>query len=335
MNLIDKYVAEVGKHLPRKQRSDIERELKSTLEDMLDEQKQADGPASEAETIALLKEYGAPRDVAESYVGPRYLIGPRTYPIFSLIVKVVMAVLLGVGLFGYFTSTFITGEFIETGILSSFGKFWAGLLGGMINTFGYLVITFAFLERVLPATEFDEEEEWDPARLAREPGPDDVRVGESIAAIIFTVIGLIIFNLYPDVIGLYFNSNGEKIFVPILTDAFFTYLPWINLLGVLQIIFNFYLVRRRTWTVFTRVCNIALELGSIALAVVMLNGSALVEISPESLAATPFAEDAEIISKVLNFVPVMVLTIIIIVASIDVARTAYRLYNMRYRTSQG
>ena len=38
MNLIDKYVAEVGKHLPLlKGREDIEKELKSTLEDMLED----------------------------------------------------------------------------------------------------------------------------------------------------------------------------------------------------------------------------------------------------------------------------------------------------------
>jgi hypothetical protein len=38
MNLIDKYVAEVGRHLPLlKGREDIEKELKSTLEDMLED----------------------------------------------------------------------------------------------------------------------------------------------------------------------------------------------------------------------------------------------------------------------------------------------------------
>jgi uncharacterized protein (UPF0216 family) len=37
MNLIDKYITEVGKHLPRKNRADIEAEIRSTLEDMLEE----------------------------------------------------------------------------------------------------------------------------------------------------------------------------------------------------------------------------------------------------------------------------------------------------------
>ena len=67
MNLIDKYIVEVGKHLPRKNRADIEAEIRSTLEDMLDERKQGDGPADEATVMQVLKEYGAPREVAAKY----------------------------------------------------------------------------------------------------------------------------------------------------------------------------------------------------------------------------------------------------------------------------
>ena len=36
MKLLDRYVTEVGKYLPRKQRADIEQEIRSTLEDMLE-----------------------------------------------------------------------------------------------------------------------------------------------------------------------------------------------------------------------------------------------------------------------------------------------------------
>ena len=98
MNLIDKYIAEVGKHLPRKNRADIEAEIRSTLEDMLEERKQATGEVEDKAVIELLKEYGAPRDVAASYTGPRYLIGPRVYPTFELVTKIVVAVLLAVTL---------------------------------------------------------------------------------------------------------------------------------------------------------------------------------------------------------------------------------------------
>ena len=61
MNLIDRYVTEVGKNLPiLKGREDIEKELKSTLEDMLEDRVEQTGqPRSEAMEIELLKEYGS------------------------------------------------------------------------------------------------------------------------------------------------------------------------------------------------------------------------------------------------------------------------------------
>jgi hypothetical protein len=333
MNLIDKYIAEVGKHLPRKQRADIEAEIRSTLEDMLEERNQAEA-SNEAQVIEMLKEYGEPRKVAESYVGPRYLIGPRLYPTFELIVKIVLAAVLGAGLLGYGVSGAITKSFAGTEFFSFLGQFWVGLLGGMISAFGNIVIVFAILERVLPASEIEKEtkEEWNPADLAKEPDPDEVKISEAIVTIIFTVAGLVIFNLYPNVVGIFFNTDGEWTFIPALSKAFFTYLPWINLLGVLQIVFNLYQLRQQTWTLFTRLSNVVIEVGTIALAVAMLKGPSLLNLSAEKLAGTPIAEAADVLSKVMNFVPGIVLVIVIIVAGIEVAQMVYRLFNIRYQT---
>jgi uncharacterized membrane protein len=334
MNLLDKYVAEVGKYLPRKQRADIEKELKSTLEDMLEERNQGKGQASEAEVVALLKEYGEPRKVAESYIGPRYLIGPRLYPTFELIVKIVMAVLLGAGLLGYGVSAAITKSFAGTEFFSFLGQFWLGLLGGMISAFGSIVIVFAILERVLPTKELEKEteEEWNPADLAKEPDPDEVKMSDAIATIIFTLIGLAVFNLYPDIVGIFFGSDGEWTFIPILSDAFFTYLPWINLLGVLQIIFNLYQLRQRVWTTFTRLCNIVIEVSSIALAIAMLKGPSLIDLSAGKLAGTPLADVSDVLTKVMGFVPGLVLVIVIIISGIEVVQMVYRMFTVRYET---
>lgn len=332
MNLLDRYVVEVGKHLPRKQRADIEKEIRSTLEDMLEERNQA-GAAGEAAVIALLKEYGEPRKVAESYIGPHYLIGPRIYPTFELIVKIVMAALLGAGLLGYGVSASITGSFAGPDFISFLTEFWTGLLGGMFSAFGTIVIVFAILERVLPAGEFEKEEEkWDPADLAKEPNPDEVKVSDAIAAIIFTMIGLVVFNLYPDVVGLFFGTDGEWTFVPILSDAFFTYLPWINLLGVLQIVFNLYQLQQRRWTTFTRLCNIVIEAGTIALAIAMLRGPSLIDLNADNFAGSPLVEVAAVLEKIMGFVPGIVLIIVIIVSGIEVAQMAYRLTNIKYET---
>src|SRR5512147_279757 len=132
MNLIDKYIAEVGKHLPRKNRADIEAEIRSTLEDMIEERKQAHGPLDDAAVIELLKEYGAPRKVAESYVGPRYLIGPRIYPFFEMVTRIVLIVLTAVTLAGVGISVAKSGltglEFLKT-----LGSSLLSLVGGLIT----------------------------------------------------------------------------------------------------------------------------------------------------------------------------------------------------------
>lgn len=329
MSLIDKYIAEVGKHLPRKQRADIEAEIRSTLEDMLEERKQTNGQISEAEIIELLKEYGAPRKVAESYVGPNYLIGPRVYPTFELVTRIVVIVLFGLALaglgLGLAKSSWTGPEFLKT-----VGESALGLLGGLITAFGNIVLVFAILERVLPAKEFEEEEKWDPAELAREPDPDLVKFGEQIGETFFLVLFLVIFNLYPGLIGIgFFNENDWVFISPILTHAFFSYLPWLNILMLLQLGLNIFLLRRGWWNTGLRIANIVLELAGIALAVAMLRGPDLAALTPAQLAGTPLEDSAGIFISLAKWIPTLVLTIVIIVGSIEVAQMAYKIIKSR------
>lgn len=330
MNLIDKYIAEVGKHLPRKQRADIEAEIRSTLEDMLEERKRAQGAVNDTMIMELLKEYGAPRDVADSYVGPRYLIGPRVYPTFELVTRIVLIVLFGIALaglgLGLARSAFSGPEFLKT-----VGSSAAGLLSGLITAFGNIVLVFAILERVLPAKEFEKEAEvWDPAELASEPDPDRLKPGEQIFELFFLVLFLVIFNLYPEIIGFgFFNENDWVFISPVLTTAFFNYLPWINILFLLQIGFNVYLLRQGLWNIGTRIVNMLLELGSIALAIAMLRGPDLVALTPAQLAGTPLEVSTRLFTNLATWIPALVLTIVIIISSIEVAQRIYRLLKSR------
>ena len=331
MNLLDKYVTEIGKHLPRNQRADIEKEIRSTLEDMLEERNQV-GAENDAEVIALLKEYGEPRKVAESYIGPRYLISPRIFPTFELVAKIVLLVVLGAVLLGYAVSASLTDSFSGVSFLSFLGRFWSGAISGIMNAFGVLVLVFAILDRTLPASEFEkDEDEWDPAELAKESDPDEVKTSEAIATIIFTVAGLFLLNLYPDIIGIHFMSDGEWNFIPILSDAFFSYMPWINLLGGLQIAFNLYQLRQKAWTFYTRLANIIIEVGAVGLAVVMLSGPSLIDMSADKIEGTFVAGASDVVTKVLGFVPEMVLFIVIIISSIEILQMAFKMFRMNYK----
>ena len=328
MNLLDKYVAEIGKGLPRKNRAEIEAEIRSTLQDMLDERKARTGkPVDDVMIHELLKEYGAPEKVAASYRPTQYLIGPRLFPIFELVTRIVVSVVLAVSLIGLgisFANNSGGPDFIQ-----ALGKFAAQFFGGIISAFGNIVLVFAILERVLPASKFgaDREKEWDPAELAREPDSEEVKLAEPIFTIIFIVIWLLVLNLYPDLIGVGFVTEGKWTFVPALSDAFFRYLPWINLFGLLQIGLNVLLLRTGHWSILSRIANLSIEIGGIILAGFMLAGPSLVDLSVEKLANTPLAGVSTKLSPLLNFLPTAVLTIIIIISAIEVGTTTYRMFH--------
>ncbi len=93
MDLIERYVQEVARRLPRKQRDDVARELRSSLEDSLESR--AGVPLEQVEeeqAVELLLEFGTPQKVAASYrPGPDFLIGPGLYPSFVKTMKICLA----------------------------------------------------------------------------------------------------------------------------------------------------------------------------------------------------------------------------------------------------
>ncbi len=325
MNLLDKYIYEIGKHLPRKNRLDLQTEIRSTLEDMLEDRSQATGkPVDEALITEVLKEYGAPAKVAAAYQPTKYLIGPHLYPIFEMVVKIVVAVLTVVSLIGLginFVNDGITGVAFFTAL----GKWGLQYLTGLISAFGNVVLVFAILERVLSASEFEEKaEKWVPADLNAEPDPDEANRVELIFEILFTVLGLVLLNLYPGLIGFALLKDNTWAYVPALSEAFFRYLPWINLLAALQIGLDLFLLRQGFWQVTTRLVNLVVEVAGIVLAFFMLTGPSLVSVNIEKLSETLGASSG-VIQQLLSIIPQIVLVILIVVQSVEAVQIVWKL----------
>ncbi len=83
MSLIDRYVAEVGRHLPGTEREDLEKEIRTTLEDTIEENNGKSGqPANDESISAVLKQFGNPELLAQKYSPrQRFLIGRSWYEI--------------------------------------------------------------------------------------------------------------------------------------------------------------------------------------------------------------------------------------------------------------
>jgi hypothetical protein len=321
MNLIDRYVTEVGKYLPRKNRLDIEAELRSTLEDMLEDRSQQTGrPADEALVSDLLQEYGSPRKVAATYQTHPYLIGPRMFPTYTLLLKFVLfAVTLGLTIAA--VVSMIGVNLTRPELLKALGDFAVNLLSALIAAFGNVTLIFAIMERVMPVPGFEQKETWTPAELTAEPDPGQAKMGEAIVSIIFTSAALIIFNFYPQIIGIWNLENGTWTQMAGLSEAFFRYLPWINLAGVLTIALHLWLLRTEVWSMLTRLLHIVLQIIGIAIAAAMLRGPSLLTFYPGTIPS-----DAEtVITTVFHWIVPVVLIIVIVASTVEIVRDLLRM----------
>ena len=335
MKLIDRYVAEVGKRLSLvRGRADIEKELRSTLEDMLEDRAQKAGrPADEAMEIELLKEYGAPDKVAATYNPHPYLIGPRMFPFFIMILKLVLfgvtiglTVVTGIQIF---TQTPLTGvEFVNL-----IGEGISRIISTAIASFGYIVLAFAIIERFVPAEDFkmDEEKEWDPASLMKEPEPSAVKPYEPILAIVFTIIVLIIFNFNRQLVGIYSFPGDKWTVIPILTDAFFRWLPLINIAWVAEILLNGMLLRAGRWDLSTRLVSIGIKIFQIVIGYLLFTGPSILAVTPGSLKASGIfdAETSRILGAMAQQGIRAFIGLIIFLTVIEVIRTIYKLVTQK------
>lgn len=261
MDYIDRYIQEVGRYLPRKKRGDIQAELQSTLIDTLEAR--VEGQPSQEDEIDLLKEFGPPQKVAASYWPEgQYLIGPRLYPLFRMVVGIVLLVfvivqlvLLGVALvFNQEVLTFLS-------VLDILGE----MVGSAFTAFSVIVIVFAILQRFDVRPENDQE--WNPRDLPAIEQVDNISRGGIVAEITFSLVIMAILLFLPDKIGVVISPGMQVILNPVLAS----YIPLILLAIMLGIALDVILLWRGRWETSTRLAKIGTNLFSIYVLIVLIS----------------------------------------------------------------
>lgn len=260
MNLIDRYIHEVGRRLPRKNRSDIQAELRSLLTDTLEDRSR--GEPTEEDIVALLKEFGPPQKVAASYAPEgQYLIGPTLYPLFRMVVGIALAAVLGAQLLaigiGYiFDSTLIQPLEVLGGLFSS-----------VPATFGSVVIAFAILQwfDVRPESK---DEPWNPRSLPQIEDSREINRGERIFGIIAGSVLLALLLAFPDRIGIYTFPGGAFFANPIIAQ----YLGLISFSLLVSIALDIYLLWQGRWSTLSRLARIAANLLSMVVLYLLFQG---------------------------------------------------------------
>lgn len=335
MDLIERYVKEVGRHLPRDQQTDVENELRSLLQDMVEDRAQTKVAQADEDLVAdILLEFGHPKKVAASYADQhQYLIGPQLFPIFKLVLGVVTAVLGAMILVGVTLSARSSDAFLQdwlTLIVRAIPDF----VENMLRSGAIIVIIFAVLERTLPAETFDEaqDETWDPRELPAVDSKKPVDRGELILGIGFSLFLLVLLNIFPQWAGVIYFVDDTVQSVALLSENFFVnILPWLNLSLVAAIIADSYKLYTGRQTRLVQTISVGATIVSLVAIYMLITRGPIFGVNEELMALhnnipENFDDGVDALANLLNTLATVGLPILFLFELFSVGKQVYRLW---------
>lgn len=244
-NLIDRYLAQVGEVLPAKERADVLAELRSLIQDQLEDRYPA--PYTPENIASVLKELGSPSQIARSYQPEQYLISPKLYPTMSLIIRhgwilmliLVLAWRIFIGLIATEETFFFNWALETVEAILLMGSFFSVVI----------VAVFALIERLNISLEAP----FDPFQLSEVTDPRAVNRVETTFAIAFgTVIVLGLFYLLATD-GVSFGQSPE------LIQASKEWLALLAISGAIMVALGLFVIRRNRWDISTWVLQVSTE----------------------------------------------------------------------------
>ncbi len=323
MDLIERYIYAVGKRINKRRCGDIKEELKSLIMDELEAKKKGREP-DEEEIAAVLKEMGPPFKVAMRYnEAERGLIRPALLEPYTLI----LCIVLGALTLGLFIATLIKIIQSPGETLILILQFAAQYISAAFGAVGGVTIVFAIIERVVP--DYKKQsfgKDWDPRHLPEVPKTTDrVKIGDSIAAIVFIAIGFTLFNYFSDKIAIYYTpAAGEPLrCIPLLdANALLLYLPFLNILLGLSFIYHTVILSLGREYLWTRIFSIIMPILGIIMVALMLGGPSLLS---SAFLTADFIPDTVKLYDILTHVYRGVLIVAIVGSVIEIIKKVYYL----------
>jgi hypothetical protein len=264
MSLIDRYIAEVGRHLPEKDRSDIEAEIRSTLEDVIEEK----GGVNETNIDGVLREFGDPVLLAQKYSpSKRYLIGPYLYDAYIEVLKRVLGTALPI----FLTVNFLVMLTNDTGnVVGSFLRAAGNTFEAGLHILFWATVGFIIAERKgTDPGEYHHKSPraWTPDQLPALPKKRQISVVEVISNITLVIGGIVLVALSSQILRA--ESNGESI--PFLNpDLWKMWLPVFFVLAGLTLLHELFKLWGGNWTRPMMITNVALGLAAIIYLVALI-----------------------------------------------------------------
>ncbi len=145
VDLFERYLQAIRRHLPWRRQDDILAELRVNLEAQLEDKEEERGrPLTEGEMIDWLKQLGSPMHVAMRYRPQQYLIGPAIFPMYWYVIRLTLPLTAVI-------FTVVNGLLIatQTSGVPSIAEAISRLPGVLINAVAWITAAFVGLDFVI------------------------------------------------------------------------------------------------------------------------------------------------------------------------------------------
>lgn len=340
--LIERYLYKVGEELPAKQRDDVKAELRSLLLDALEDRAaEAGRPVDEEVAVEVLRAFGHPEEVAARYQpSGQYLIGPRLFPVFVGVAKIILvglAVLFSI--FVIISLVAYPGRMPEMFRPASVLDFVDSYVKFALLNLALLVGVFAIIERVQakrPASE--ERAEWDPRELPAIPdSADPERISQAgLVFKIYAIVALFLWvNQFPETLGIWVFFGDQTRVIRFTDMGMHLPVVLLNIFWGLALALNMWLLRMGRWTRESRWAEFGLGLYGGAILYLVLVSGAFTGPEPSELAAEAWRQgpmemlqmaraDLPRLGKLLHAVLTIILGITLIEALVRLVRVLRR-----------
>lgn len=212
--LTDRYVEATLRQLPADKRQDIEKELRASIADAVDDRLDAGGDPAEVE-VAVLTELGDPARLAAGYADrPLHLIGPALFLDYVRLLRALFIVIV--------PTTAAAVALVDVVRSKPFPSIIGHVIGLTITTAVHVAfwttLLFAVLERT-PGLNKPLSRPWTPALLPEEPSRRaryGELIAESVALVLFGTLILLAPRLSPESDA---SGNPINILNPWLWDS--------------------------------------------------------------------------------------------------------------------
>jgi hypothetical protein len=279
MKLIELYLEEIRRKLPSRNREDILKEIQSTLMDTVEDRNPNPGEEPDEETVkAVLKEFGPPRKVANQFGAKDYLVGPRMFPIYLKVLRIVLVVVGALNAVGLIVAI-VNHTGFGTGMLEAVLNVIGGLISSLFTAFGIVTLSFVGIERAVPdGWKAKIDENWKPEDLLQEEDHEQIKIFDLAVEITGSLVFITLLNFFLDRIGIYYLSDGSWVSAPLLNDAFLRYVPWITAYNIIDIALDLYLLRRGVWNKTAAVIKVLNNAFKIAVTFAIIVGPSVITV---------------------------------------------------------